>query len=88
MTSTLVLPDAMPALLDLNQLCPAAGSVAHCALLDLPDNFEFVTFSVGLSLSVSFGLENSVGGKYGRSEVAASGFFVHLCWELLSIEHT
>ena len=40
------LPHAMPAVLDLNQLCPAAGSVEHCALLDLPDNVEFVTFSV------------------------------------------
>ena len=44
--------------------------------------------SRGLSLNVSFGLENSVRGKYGQSEEAASGFFVHLCWELLSIEHT
>ena len=41
-----------------------------------------------LSLYVSFGLENSVGGKYGRSEEIASGFFGHLCWELLSNEHT
>ena len=46
-TSTLVLPRAMPALLDLNQLCPAAGSVEDCALSDLPDNVEFVTFSSG-----------------------------------------
>ena len=33
-TSTLVLPRAMPVLLDLNQLCPAAGSVEDCALSD------------------------------------------------------
>ena len=33
--------------LDLNQLCPAAGSVEDCALSDLPDNVEFVTFSSG-----------------------------------------
>ena len=46
-TSTLVLPCTMPALLDLNQLCPAAGSVEDCALSDLPDNVEFVTFSSG-----------------------------------------
>ena len=48
-TLTLVLPCAMPALklLDLNQLCPAAGSVEDCALSDLPDNVEFVTFSSG-----------------------------------------
>ena len=46
-TSTLVLPRAMPALLDLDQLCPAAGSVEDCALSDLPDNVEFVTFSSG-----------------------------------------
>ena len=46
-TSTLVLPRAMPPLLDLNQLCPAAGSVEDCALSDLPDNVEFVTFSSG-----------------------------------------
>ena len=32
---------------------------------------------------VSFGLENYVRGKYGRSEEAAFGFFVHLCLELL-----
>ena len=38
---------AMPPLLDLNQLCPAAGSVEDCALSDLPDNVEFVTFSSG-----------------------------------------
>ena len=37
----------MPALLDLNQLCPAAGSVEDCALSDLPDNVEFITFSSG-----------------------------------------
>ena len=41
-----------------------------------------------LSLYVSLGLENSVGGKYGRSEETVSGFFGHLCWELLSNEHT
>ena len=46
-TSTHVLPRAMPALLDLDQLCPAAGSVEDCALSDLPDNVEFVTFSSG-----------------------------------------
>ena len=44
---------AMPAhaLLDLNQLCPAAGSVLveDCVLSDLPDNVdhEFVTYSSG-----------------------------------------
>ena len=32
-------------------------------------------------------LKNSVGGKYGRSQQAASGFFVQLCWESLSDEH-
>ena len=45
--STLVVPRLMPAHVDLNQLCPAAGSVEDCALSDLPDNVEFVTFSSG-----------------------------------------
>ena len=43
--SCLALRDAST--LDLNQLCPAAGSVEDCALSDLPDNVEFVTFSSG-----------------------------------------
>ena len=33
-------------------------------------------------------LEKSVGGEYGRSTEAASVFFVQLCLELLSNEHT
>ena len=33
-------------------------------------------------------LENCVGRKYGRSEEAASGFYVPWCLELLSYEHT
>ena len=39
----------MPACVDLNQLCPAADSVnaEDCALSDLPDNFQFVTFACG-----------------------------------------
>ena len=41
-----------------------------------------------LSLYVSFGLENSVGGKYGRSEEASFVFFVPSCLEFLSNEHT
>ena len=40
-----------------------------------------------LSLYVCLGLENSVGGKYGRSEEAASGFFPQLCMEFLSNEN-
>ena len=43
--------------------------------------------SRGLSLNVSFGLENSVRGKYGRSEEAASGFFPQLCMEFLKNEN-
>ena len=33
-------------------------------------------------------LKKSVGGKYGQSTEAASVFFVQLCLELLSNEHT
>ena len=39
----------MPACVDSNQLCPAADSVnvEDCALSDLPDNVQFVTFASG-----------------------------------------
>ena len=39
-----------------------------------------------LSVYVSIGLENYIGGKYGRSEEAAFGFFVQLCLEFLCNE--
>ena len=41
-----------------------------------------------LSLCVSLGLENSVGGKSRRSGEATSVFSVQLCRELLSDEHS
>ena len=46
-SSTLILPQSMPAHVDLKQLCPASNSVnaEDCALSDLPDNIQFVTFS-------------------------------------------
>ena len=39
----------MPARVDSKQLCPAADSVnaEDCALSDLPDNIQFVTFANG-----------------------------------------
>ena len=48
-SSTLILPRSMPARVDLKQLCPAADSVnaEDCALSDLPDNIQFVTFANG-----------------------------------------
>ena len=62
--------------------------VGNCYLLDILDGRRYYKWFKGIVSVSQLGLENSVGGKYGRSEEAASGFFLQLCWELLSNEHT